>query len=172
MAQQCFQNEYFDSLLNSCKPCHLRCSNTPPLPCQHHCNAMKGTNALLWACLGLSVILSLTVFVMFLLRKLRSESLLGKPRNTGSALGHLVKVGPEHKGLKAEMLPPQGGLKCIVECSCNDCAMRKPQEDHEPFFPLPVMEEGTSVSVSGKISTACCGLPGAKDQGFGEICIC
>ncbi|TEA31936.1 hypothetical protein DBR06_SOUSAS8310191, partial [Sousa chinensis] len=38
MAQQCFQNEYFDRLLNACKPCHLRCPNTPPLICQRYCN--------------------------------------------------------------------------------------------------------------------------------------
>uniref|UniRef100_A0A2K6F8M6 Tumor necrosis factor receptor superfamily member 17 n=1 Tax=Propithecus coquereli TaxID=379532 RepID=A0A2K6F8M6_PROCO len=39
MARQCFQNEYFDSLLHACKPCHLRCSDTPPLICQRYCNA-------------------------------------------------------------------------------------------------------------------------------------
>ncbi|ELW67651.1 RUN domain-containing protein 2A [Tupaia chinensis] len=39
MAQQCFQNEYFDSLLHACKPCHLRCFHTPPPTCQRYCNA-------------------------------------------------------------------------------------------------------------------------------------
>uniref|UniRef100_A0A8C9KSP2 TNF receptor superfamily member 17 n=1 Tax=Panthera tigris altaica TaxID=74533 RepID=A0A8C9KSP2_PANTA len=38
MAQPCFQNEYFDKLLNVCKPCHLRCLNTPPSPCQRYCS--------------------------------------------------------------------------------------------------------------------------------------
>nr|KAF6442655.1 TNF receptor superfamily member 17 [Rousettus aegyptiacus] len=39
MAQQCIQGDYFDRLLNACTPCHLRCSNTPPLTCQRFCNA-------------------------------------------------------------------------------------------------------------------------------------
>uniref|UniRef100_A0A2K5QH51 Tumor necrosis factor receptor superfamily member 17 n=1 Tax=Cebus imitator TaxID=2715852 RepID=A0A2K5QH51_CEBIM len=42
MARQCSQNEYFDSLLHACKPCQLRCSNTPPLTCQRYCNARSG----------------------------------------------------------------------------------------------------------------------------------
>ncbi|KAG6937526.1 TNF receptor superfamily member 17 [Chelydra serpentina] len=41
MAQHCFRNEYFDSLLQSCIPCHLRCSSKPPFSCQSYCNESK-----------------------------------------------------------------------------------------------------------------------------------
>jgi len=47
-------------------------------------DSVKGTNTFLWTCLGLSLIVSLTVFVlMFLLRKMSSEPLKDKLKNTG-----------------------------------------------------------------------------------------
>lgn len=50
----------------------------------HSFNSVKGTNAILWTCLGLSLIVSLTVFVlMFLLRKMSSEPLKDEFKNTG-----------------------------------------------------------------------------------------
>lgn len=52
-------------------------SNTP-------FNSVKGTNTVLWTCLGLSLIVSLTVFVlMFLLRKMNSEPSKDERKNTG-----------------------------------------------------------------------------------------
>lgn len=50
----------------------------------HSFDSVKGTNTFLWTCLGLSLIVSLTVFVlMFLLRKMSSEPLKDKLKNTG-----------------------------------------------------------------------------------------
>ncbi|XP_059717666.1 tumor necrosis factor receptor superfamily member 17 isoform X3 [Haemorhous mexicanus] len=34
---QCPKNEYFDNLLLSCTPCHLRCSSAPPPSCENYC---------------------------------------------------------------------------------------------------------------------------------------
>ncbi|EOB02042.1 Tumor necrosis factor receptor superfamily member 17 [Anas platyrhynchos] len=34
----CPENEYFDNLVLSCKPCHLRCSGTPPPSCENYCD--------------------------------------------------------------------------------------------------------------------------------------
>lgn len=47
-------------------------------------NSVKGTNMILWTCLGLSLIVSLAVFVlMFLLRKMSSQPLKDEFKNTG-----------------------------------------------------------------------------------------
>ncbi|XP_022407920.1 tumor necrosis factor receptor superfamily member 17 isoform X1 [Delphinapterus leucas] len=166
MAQQCFQNEYFDRLLNACKPCHLRCPNTPPLICQRYCNTMKGTNAILWTCLGLSLIVSLTVFVlMFLLRKMSSEPLKDEFKNTGPALqkdanADLYESDDGRTG--AETLLSRGLGYTVEECTCEDCVRSKPKVDSDHFFPLPAMEEGATILVTTKTNDYCNSLLAAS----------
>ncbi|XP_036082218.1 tumor necrosis factor receptor superfamily member 17 [Rousettus aegyptiacus] len=162
MAQQCIQGDYFDRLLNACTPCHLRCSNTPPLTCQRFCNAVKGTNAILWTCLGLSLLASLTLFIlMFLLRKMRSRPLRDEIKSTGSALQNKANADPENRkdsGTGAEVL--SRGLEYTVEeCTCEDCVKSKLKVDSEHFFPLPAMEEGATILVTTKTNGYCSGLP-------------
>ncbi|XP_077629458.1 tumor necrosis factor receptor superfamily member 17 [Crocuta crocuta] len=159
MAQQCFQNEYFDRLLNSCKPCHLRCSNTPPAVCQRYCNAMKGTNTILWTCLGLSLIVSLTVFVlMFLLRKMSSEPSKDAFKNAGSALQNEAEAD-QHESCEsrtgAEVLLSRGLGYTVEECTCEDCVKSKSKVDSDHFFPLPAMEEGATILVTTKTNDYC-----------------
>ncbi|XP_039089556.1 tumor necrosis factor receptor superfamily member 17 [Hyaena hyaena] len=159
MAQQCFQNEYFDRLLNSCKPCHLRCSNTPPAVCQRYCNAMKGTNTILWTCLGLSLIVSLTVFVlMFLLRKMSSEPSKDAFKNAGSALQNEAEAD-QHESYEsrtgAEVLLSRGLEYTVEECTCEDCVKSKSKVDSDHFFPLPAMEEGATILVTTKTNDYC-----------------
>lgn len=55
-------------------------------------NSVKGTNAILWTCLGLSLIVSLTIFVfMFLLRKMNSEPSKDECKNTGWLNGQTLE---------------------------------------------------------------------------------
>ncbi|KAF5918387.1 tumor necrosis factor receptor superfamily member 17 [Diceros bicornis minor] len=160
MAQQCFQNEYFDRLLNACKPCLLRCPNTPPLTCQRYCDAMKGTNVVLWSCLGLSLIASLTVFVlMFLLRKMNSEPSKDEFKNTGPALQHEADADLDKSKTGAEVLPPRGLEYTVEECTCEDCVKNKPKVDSDHLFPLPAMEEGATILVTTKTNDYCNSLP-------------
>ncbi|XP_039333765.1 tumor necrosis factor receptor superfamily member 17 isoform X1 [Saimiri boliviensis] len=167
MARQCSQNEYFDSLLHACKPCQLRCSNTPPLTCQRYCNAsgtnsVKGTNAILWTCLGLSLIISLAVFVlMFLLRKMSSEPLKDKFKNTGSGLLGMANVDLEKTGTGDEIILPRGLQYTVEECTCEDCVKNKPKVDSDHCFPLPAMEEGATILVTTKTNDYCNSLPAA-----------
>uniref|UniRef100_A0A8C7BZN2 TNF receptor superfamily member 17 n=1 Tax=Neovison vison TaxID=452646 RepID=A0A8C7BZN2_NEOVI len=156
MAQQCIQNEYFDRLLTACKPCHLRCSNTPPPPCQHYFhdlsntpfNSVKGTNTVLWTCLGLSLIVSLTVFVlMFLLRKMNSEPSKDERKNTGWFDGRASRNGEE--------VLSRGLEYTVEECTCEDCVNSESKVDSDHFFPLPAMEEGATILVTTKTTDYC-----------------
>ncbi|KAG8513467.1 Tumor necrosis factor receptor superfamily member 17, partial [Galemys pyrenaicus] len=172
MAQQCFQNEYFDSLLSVCKPCHLRCSSTPPLTCQHHCNAMKATNTILWTCLGLILTVSLTIFVlMLLLRKMKFAPLKKDFRNIGSAVQEAKAAKLESSRTRTEVL--SSGLEYTVEdCICEDCVKSKPKVESDHAFPLPVMEEGATILVTTKTNGYCSSLPGAVCHEDGEITFC
>nr|XP_012639958.1 tumor necrosis factor receptor superfamily member 17 [Microcebus murinus]XP_012639964.1 tumor necrosis factor receptor superfamily member 17 [Microcebus murinus] len=167
MARQCFQNEYFDSLLHACKPCHLRCPSTPPVICQRFCNAsvtnsVKGTNAILWTCLGLSLTVSLAIFVlMFLLRKMNSEPSKDEFKNTGSVLLDVANADPEHNKTGDGMALPRGLGYTVEECICEDCVKSKPKVDSDHFFPLPAMEEGATILVTTKTNDYCSSLSAA-----------
>lgn len=165
MAQQCSPNEYFDGLLNVCKPCHLRCPNTPPLRCQRYCSAMKGTNAILWTCLGLSLLMSLTLFIlMFLLRKMRSEPLKDEFKSTESALQNEANADLDSRKdsrTGAEILLSRGLGYTVEECTCEDCVKSKAKVDSDHFFPLPAMEEGATILVTTKTNEYCNCLPAA-----------
>ncbi|XP_037363479.1 tumor necrosis factor receptor superfamily member 17 [Talpa occidentalis] len=168
MAQQCFQNEYFDNLLNACTPCHLRCSNTPPLTCQRHCNAMKITNAILWTCLGLSLTVSLTIFVKLLLKKMKSAPLKKDFKNIGPALREAEAAELESGRTGTAVL--SSGLEYTVEdCTCEDCVKSKVKAESDHIFPFPVMEEGATILVTTKTNDYCNSLPGAVCHGDGEI---
>ncbi|XP_004644295.1 tumor necrosis factor receptor superfamily member 17 [Octodon degus] len=168
MVQQCFQNEYFDSLLHACKPCHLRCSNTPPLPCQRYCNAsmatsLKGTNAILWICLGLSLIVSLALFaLMFLLRKMSSEPLKDGFKNTESVLLDAAVNGDlDDNRTDGKIILPRSLEYTVEECICEDCVRSRLKVDSDHFFPLPAMEEGATILVTTKTNDYCKSLSAA-----------
>uniref|UniRef100_G3SL17 Tumor necrosis factor receptor superfamily member 17 n=1 Tax=Loxodonta africana TaxID=9785 RepID=G3SL17_LOXAF len=171
MARQCFQNEYFDGLLYACKPCHLRCSNTPPLSCQRYCNASmtnsaKGANVILWTCLGLCLIVSLAVFVlMFLVKKMSGELLKDKSKNTGwfddDSSKDVANVDLENSKPGVERVLPRGLGYTIEECTCEDCVKSKPKVDSDHFFPLPTMEEGATILVTTETTDHSNSLPAA-----------
>ncbi|KAF6272513.1 TNF receptor superfamily member 17 [Rhinolophus ferrumequinum] len=174
MAQQCSSpNQYFDGLLNACKPCHLRCSNSPPT-CQRYCNnTMKGpTNAILWTCLGLSLLVSLTLFIlMFLLSKISSEPLKDGFKSTESALQNEANADLDTKKESrtgVEILLSRGLEYTVEECTCEDCVKSKPKVDSDHRFPLPAMEEGATILVTTKTSEYGDGLPAAGNVPWTE----
>ncbi|ERE68251.1 sorting nexin-29-like protein [Cricetulus griseus] len=155
MAPQCFHSEYFDSLLHTCKPCHLRCSS-PPVPCQPYCNpsvtgSTKGVQIVLWTFLGLTLIVSLVLFALtFLLRKMNSEALKDKLQNPGPVLLDKANNDLMHSRVGDVRVLPRS-LECTVEdCTCEDCVNSNPKADSDHFFPLPAMEEGATILVTTK----------------------
>ncbi|XP_019570715.2 tumor necrosis factor receptor superfamily member 17 [Rhinolophus sinicus] len=173
MAQQCSSpNQYFDGLLKACKPCHLRCPNGPPT-CQRYCNnTMKGTNVILWTCLGLSLLVSLTLFIlMFLLSKMKSEPLKDEFKSTESALQNQANADRDARkesSTGVEILLPRGLEYTVEECTCEDCVKSKPKVDSDHLFPLPAMEEGATILVTTKTNEYCDGLPAAGNVTWTE----
>ncbi|XP_072466117.1 tumor necrosis factor receptor superfamily member 17 [Notamacropus eugenii] len=172
MAQKCFQNEYFDNLLYTCKPCHLRCSNTPPLVCQSYCNAstttsLKITDVSIWICTGVGIISSLTVFLLILiLKKMIPERSKDELENTEpkAELQETAKVDLDRsENNEAGTLPRSStSMTYIVEaCKCEDCNLGS-----DISFPLPAMEEGATVLVTTKTNYFCKSSPVSMNDTF------
>ncbi|XP_006867302.1 PREDICTED: tumor necrosis factor receptor superfamily member 17 [Chrysochloris asiatica] len=165
MAPQCFQNEYLDGLLHACKPCHLRCSHTPPLVCQHYCNtnltnSAKGTHVILWTCVGLCLAVSLAFFLMmYLLKKMSAELLKDKFKNTGPVLQDVADIDRNSSMTGVESALPRGLGYTVEECTCEDCVSCKQKIDSDHLFPLPAMEEGATILVTTKTSDHSISLP-------------
>ncbi|XP_054390710.1 tumor necrosis factor receptor superfamily member 17 isoform X1 [Pongo abelii] len=125
-------------------------------------NSVKGTNAILWTCLGLSLIISLAVFVLtFLLRKMSSEPLKDEFKNTGSGLLGMANIDVEKSRTGDEIILPRGLEYTVEECTCEDCIKSKPKVDSDHCFPLPAMEEGATILVTTKTNDYCKSLPAA-----------
>ncbi|NXT00018.1 TNR17 factor, partial [Jacana jacana] len=153
----CPKNEYFDNLLLSCKPCHLRCSSTPPPSCENYCDKSTDSSGVLWICLGL-VILMLSLFTLMVLFKWKHlKQLKEKLENTDSSVelnntNTESSVNPEgtRHSLQSETL-----MYSVEECTCSDCGLVKSQTGCEASFPLPATEEGPTVLVTTKSFDYC-----------------
>uniref|UniRef100_A0A8C5L5A5 Tumor necrosis factor receptor superfamily member 17 n=1 Tax=Jaculus jaculus TaxID=51337 RepID=A0A8C5L5A5_JACJA len=171
MAQPCFQNEYFDSLLHACKPCHLRCSNTPPVTCQRYCDTsnvscMQKVTLSVW-CLGLTFrIEHCTVLQCLLLTPCdhtpgpAGDASLLVP--SGSALLDMSNADQDPSKTEDEMILPRGYT--VEECTCEDCVKNKGNVDSDHFFPLPAMEEGATILVTTKTNDYCKSVPAAPER--------
>ncbi|NXE96465.1 TNR17 factor, partial [Menura novaehollandiae] len=166
---QCPKNEYFDNLLLSCKPCHLRCSSTPPPSCENYCEKSKYISAILctdssgilWICLGLGVILILTLFTLMVLFKWKHlKQRKEKLENTDSSveMNNILKANTESRVNTEEIrhtLQSETLMYSVEECTCSDCGLVKSQTACETSFPLPATEERATVLVTTKSFDYC-----------------
>ncbi|KAM6379042.1 tumor necrosis factor receptor superfamily member 17 isoform 1-T2 [Pluvialis apricaria] len=164
---RCPKNEYFDNLLLSCKPCDLRCSSTPPPSCENYCDKSTDSSGVLWICLGLGVILMLTLFtLMFLFKWKHLKQLKEKLKNTDSSveLNNILKANTESsvntEGIR-HSLQSETLMYSVEECTCSDCGLVKPQTGCETSFPLPATEEGATALVTTKSFDYCNYILGA-----------
>ncbi|KAM9093741.1 tumor necrosis factor receptor superfamily member 17 isoform X1 [Sarcophilus harrisii] len=176
MAQKCFQNEYFDNLLYACKPCHLRCSNTPPLVCQSYCYAsntstLKITDVSLWICLGVGIISSLTIFLLILLKKKNPKRSKDELENTEpkTEVQEITKFDLDRSKYDEAGILPRNSTTMpyiIEECKCKDCNLDKGDIASDICFPLPAMEEGATVLVTTKTNDFCKSSSGPMNDTF------
>ncbi|XP_044513270.1 tumor necrosis factor receptor superfamily member 17 [Gracilinanus agilis] len=175
ITQRCFQNEYLDNLLHACKPCHLRCSNTPPLVCQSYCNAstpssLKIIDVNLWIYLSVGIISSLTVFLLILILKKRSPERSKdelKNTETKAELKEIVKVDLDRNENDDAGIFPRNSTAMtymLEECKCKDCGKGDVASDIS--FPFPAMEEGATVLVTTKTNDFCKSSPGSMNDTF------
>ncbi|NXF77590.1 TNR17 factor, partial [Sclerurus mexicanus] len=157
----CPKNEYFDHLLLSCTPCHLRCSSSPPPACESSCDQSADSNGILWICLGLGVILMLALcLLMVFFKRKHLKQLKEKLENTDSSvkLNNILKANTESSVNTEEIihtLQRETLMYSVEECTCSDCGLVKPQTGCETSFPLPATEERATVLVTTKSFDYC-----------------
>ncbi|NXG05723.1 TNR17 factor, partial [Sakesphorus luctuosus] len=157
----CPKNEYFDHLLLSCTPCHLRCAGTPPPACESYCEQSTDSSGILWICLGLGVILMLALFTLMVFFKRRHlKQLKEKLENTDSSVepNNVLKANAESSVNTEEIRPTLQSetlMYSVEECTCSDCGLLKPQTGCETSFPLPATEERATVLVTTKSFDYC-----------------
>ncbi|NXE20462.1 TNR17 factor, partial [Ardeotis kori] len=153
----CPKNEYFDNLLLSCKPCHLRCSSTPPPSCENYCDKSTDSSGVIWIYLCLGVILMLTLFTLMVLFKWKHLKQL-KENLKNTELNNILKPNTDSRvtaeGIR-HSLPSETLMYSVEECTCSDCGLVKPQTGCETSFPLPATEEGATVLVTTKSFDYC-----------------
>ncbi|KAJ1096963.1 hypothetical protein NDU88_002093 [Pleurodeles waltl] len=173
MARPCLTGEYFDSLLQSCRSCRLRCSRSPPSICQRYCHSYatgpvkamaKDRYENLWICLGTVLFLTATVLILsLLLRKLRPTYSTSRAEQTDSGEDtNVVSQNGAESGAGGEAVEnlltktdetekrPETSEAEVKDCTCEVCDLLKLQATSEFRFPLPATEEGATLLVTTK----------------------
>ncbi|XP_048177192.1 tumor necrosis factor receptor superfamily member 17 [Corvus hawaiiensis] len=114
------------------------------------------SSGILWICLGLGVILILTLFTLMVLFKWKHlKQLKEKLENTDSSAepNNSLKDNTESSVNTEEIrhtIPSETLMYSVEECTCSDCGLVKPQTGCETSFPLPATEERATVLVTTK----------------------
>ncbi|XP_056359194.1 tumor necrosis factor receptor superfamily member 17 isoform X1 [Oenanthe melanoleuca] len=119
------------------------------------------SSGILWICLGIGLILILTLFILMVLFKWKHlKQVKEKLDNTDSSVepNNTLKANTESSVNTEEIrhtLPSETLMYSVEECTCSDCGLVKPQTGRETSFPLPATEERATVLVTTKSFDYC-----------------
>ncbi|XP_072275093.1 tumor necrosis factor receptor superfamily member 17 [Pyxicephalus adspersus] len=167
MASRCVTNEYFDSLLLSCKPCHLRCPKIPR-ECKNPCPGVSGTAihdipCIIWILLVMLVLLiSIVSLGTIILHRSRKRKLHRDSLQIASEC--IIKNTDKERN--------------SVESACNGVKILVVENEEEQtvgiglsdyLFPLPAVEEGAAILVTTKTSASFNSNSGVREDDFVKI---
>ncbi|XP_015215688.2 tumor necrosis factor receptor superfamily member 17 [Lepisosteus oculatus] len=140
---KCSPNDYYDKLMETCKPCYLRCSKAPPSVCLTYCKQSVET---VWIILGAFLLLgAVGVILTVSLQKLWKRRSSRYPQNTGGDPEKTADAGradsARETGLPDGLVPTPG-----------DTDRRGTTADLQRIsaLPLPATEEGATLLVTAK----------------------
>ncbi|XP_036386170.1 tumor necrosis factor receptor superfamily member 17 [Megalops cyprinoides] len=150
--RSCAQNDFYDGLLEKCKPCYLRCSKSPPDSCTAYCTSDKTVSPVpenhnVWLILVFLLLSAVTAVVLLLqvLRKKRRRHFL---KNKGTSQEHIEDSGNQRdsRALRQTDVAHDGPVTSEkfehnYENSSTHC---------NSSLPLPSTEEGTTILVTTK----------------------
>ncbi|KAM4697779.1 tumor necrosis factor receptor superfamily member 17 [Rhinophrynus dorsalis] len=183
MAINCIANEYYDSLLQSCQSCLLRCTKKPPLPCRSYCAdltaspvilSVKDTHWIIWLLLAVVLVLVPTIFLITIVlrkklkrsrnEKLHGDSLGGVHSNDKYEVQNKIEEAVLESILCSEVTRLKQPSQ-VEDPGCDICD--KTLSDY--LFPLPAVEEGATILVTTKTSACFSHGPGVRGNAFVEI---
>ncbi|XP_077306127.1 tumor necrosis factor receptor superfamily member 17 [Lithobates pipiens] len=177
MATRCDPNEYFDSLLLSCKPCHLRCPKIPQ-ECKNPCPGvsrpvtLNDTPCIIWILLVMFVLLiSIILFGTFILHRSRKRKF---HRDSLEMANEFILKNAEN--ILNSLEPTCNEVKTPV-VENEDVGGRAVGNDYDTdlsdyLFPLPAVEEGAAILVTTKTSASFNPGPGVRGDTFLEMSQC
>ncbi|XP_075037613.1 tumor necrosis factor receptor superfamily member 17 isoform X2 [Mixophyes fleayi] len=173
MAAYCSTSQYYDSLLMSCMPCHLRCPKLPSRcrdPCQGAVSPVIANDStyVYWILLAFFVLIIPTILVIAIMLK-RKQKL---HKDSFREASDKIKNNSEHD-LKGEDLE---------SALCNEIKIPVAENEEGPMynnicdkalsdylFPLPAVEEGAAILVTTKTSAFLNLGPDVRGNAFVEI---
>ncbi|XP_066545255.1 tumor necrosis factor receptor superfamily member 17 [Amia ocellicauda] len=148
---KCSQNSYYDKLVESCQPCHLRCYKRAPSDCTSYCKTLADRSVseshIVWIILGVLLFLSALTFTLTLaLRTLRKNKSKHLPKNTD------VSTGPEQENKRDAHCKDTRVSELLDEVIVNNWEEERNNSgpQYTSCFPVPATEEGATILVTAK----------------------
>ncbi|KAL4624526.1 tumor necrosis factor receptor superfamily member 17-like [Arapaima gigas] len=164
---KCAKNSYYDGLVEMCKPCYLRCSNSPPVSCTSYCTKSSESavpeNNNVWVILVVFLLLNAFTTMLLLVHVLRKKrcrqtsvekvlrlciNLILSSFIVGSDQDQVADPGGEEgsDAAKRTETANDAGIfhwKPVLEEENSD-------SQYNSSLPLPSTEEGTTILVTTK----------------------
>ncbi|OCT61475.1 tumor necrosis factor receptor superfamily member 17-like [Xenopus laevis] len=184
MASRCLTNEYYDSLLQSCQSCLLRCTKTPPIPCRSYCtdntittvtvNA-KDSHWILWILIIflLALIPAIALITIVLTKQMKKsrnaiahpDSITEEKGNNNNDTEFRIKDAIQEAKSNNELSLPKWYNEEVEGQVCDICD--RALSDY--VFPLPAIEEGAAILVTTKTSACFATEAGVRGDAFVEM---
>ncbi|KAK1162817.1 tumor necrosis factor receptor superfamily member 17-like isoform X1 [Acipenser oxyrinchus oxyrinchus] len=160
MANKCSPNDYFDSLLETCNHCFLRCFKAPPPACREYCSKPDPEKSELeavvnqpgqgvWTLIWVAVFLVAMVFSITLLRLVLQKKKSGQDfyNKTEADKQKWTAVGSEGDNL----------FRVAMETGPNEATPHNGDITtlYPPCLPVPATEEGATILVTTKTAHFC-----------------
>ncbi|OCT64069.1 tumor necrosis factor receptor superfamily member 17 [Xenopus laevis] len=184
MASRCLTNEYFDSLLQSCQSCLLRCTKTPPIPCRSYCAGSiittvtvpaKDSNWILWILIIflLALIPAIALITIALTKQMKKsrhttahrDSVTEDKGNNNNDAEYRIKEAIQEAKSNNELSLPKWYSEVVEDHVCDICD--RTLSDY--VFPLPAIEEGAAILVTTKTSACFATEAGVGVDAFVEM---
>uniref|UniRef100_A0A8C9V3C1 BCMA TALL-1 binding domain-containing protein n=1 Tax=Scleropages formosus TaxID=113540 RepID=A0A8C9V3C1_SCLFO len=139
---KCGRNSYYDGLVEMCKPCYLRCSNSPPVSCTSYCSRSSESpepdNSNVWVILLVFLFLNAFTAVALLVHVLRKKRCrqLSCPSTDEGGCDATEQTDTAKDGGSSTWYP-------APEEESSD-------SQYNSSLPLPSTEEGTTILVTTK----------------------
>ncbi|KAK6481796.1 tumor necrosis factor receptor superfamily member 17-like isoform X1 [Huso huso] len=180
MANKCSPNDYFDSLLETCNHCFLRCFKAPPPACREYCSkpdpekseletvvnqSGQGVWTLIWVAVFLvAMVFSITLLRLVLQKKKSGQDFYNKTEADKQKWGAVGSEGDNLFRVAMETGPPERAFETAEAPALGEVIVTPNEATphdgditalYPPCLPVPATEEGATILVTTKTAPFC-----------------